>query len=144
MRRKLLVALPTVLILAAAPAIAEEVPEIAPLTTYFHCSGNVRAQNALAAQPVPTWNTTPPAASVQQGAGCGFADPGAQTGRNQENVYDAMFKGTFTGNLDSLTVRLHDMGVGAARTGAQQELGIRVSVDGDVDVRHGHACRLAA
>jgi hypothetical protein len=130
MRRNVVALVAAALLVGALPAAAEEVPEIAPLTTYFHCAGTVRAQNALPAQAAPSWNATAPALSVQDNAGCTTADPGSRTGTNQENVYDGVFKGSFTGNLDSLTVRLYDMGVGAARTGAAQQLGVRVSVDG--------------
>lgn len=122
----------TAVLFSSLPASAQEVPppEAVALQTYFHCAGDVRVQNALTAQDPPSWDATKPGESVQAGtAGCATADP-ARTGTNQENVYDGVFKGFFTGNLDSMTVRLHDMGVGAGRTGANQPLGIRVSVDG--------------
>jgi hypothetical protein len=130
MRKNAIGLIVAALLVTALPASAEDVPEIGPLTTYFHCAGTVRAQNALTAQAPPSWNTTAPTLSVQDNAGCTTADPGSRTGTNQENVYDGVFKGSFTGNLDSLTLRLYDIGVGAARTGAAQELAIRVSVDG--------------
>lgn len=115
----------------AVPAAAEDLPpEAVSLNTYFHCVGDVKVLNALTVQEPPSWDENAPAKSVQEGAGCGFADPGSRTGTNQENVYDAVFKGFHAGNLDAMTVRLHDMGVGPARTGAEQTLGVRVSVDG--------------
>lgn len=129
--KKLALLMAAMLLGSVMPATAAEInPVAARLETFFHCTGNSRVLNALTVQEAPSWDTTAPAASVQDGAGCGFADPGARTGTNQENVYDAVFKGSFTGNLDSLTLRLYDMGVGAARTGADQTLGIRLSIDG--------------
>ena len=127
-----LIALAAAATLLAVPAGAEEiiVPELATLPTYFHCTGDSKVLNALLVQDVPSWDATAPSASVQSGAGCGFADPGSRTGTNQENVYDAVFKGFYAGNLDSLTVRMYDMGAGAARTGAAQTLDVRLSVDG--------------
>ena len=117
--------------LFAVPAAAEDLPaEAVSLNTYFHCVGDSKVLNALTVQGPASWDANAPTQSVQQGAGCGYADPGSRTGTNQENVYDAVFKGFHAGNLDSMTVRLHDMGVGPARTGAEQTLGVRVSVDG--------------
>ena len=131
MRSKLSAVAIAALLISALPAGAEDLPpEAAPLETFFHCVGDSKVLNALTVQAPPSWNETAPTASVTEGAGCGFADPGSRTGTNQENVYDAVFKGFHAGNLDSLTVRLHDIGVGPARTGEDQTLGVRVSVDG--------------
>ena len=131
MRAKLSAVAIAVVLFSTLPAGAEEIaPEAVPLETFFHCTGDSKVLNALTVQDPPSWNETAPTASVTEGAGCGFADPGSRTGTNQENVYDAVFKGYHTGNLDSMTVRLHDIGVGPARTGAEQTLGVRVSVDG--------------
>lgn len=131
MRAKLSAVAVAALLLSALPAAAEDLPpEAVALDTYFHCTGDSKVLNALTLQDPPSWDANAPAQSVQDGAGCGFADPGSRTGTNQENVYDAVFKGYHAGNLDSLTVRLYDMGVGPARTGAEQTLGVRLSVDG--------------
>ena len=131
MRAKLSALAIAAVLVSTLPVGAEEVaPQAAVLETYFHCVGDSKVLNALTVQDPPSWNETAPTASVTEGAGCGFADPGSRTGTNQENVYDAVFKGYHAGNLDSLTVRLHDIGVGPARTGEEQTLGVRVSVDG--------------
>ena len=72
--------------------------------TYFHCAGPVKVQNVYAVQGnLPSWDTTAPAQSAQQGAGCGY----------YENIFSgnpavtAAWEGTFTGNLNALTVELH-------------------------------------
>ena len=131
MRSKLSAVAIAALLLSALPAGAEEIPPTAAtLETFFHCVGDSKVLNALTVQDPPAWDANAPTQSVQDGAGCGFADPGSRTGTNQENVYDAVFKGYYAGNLDSLTLRMHDIGVGPARTGAEQKLAVRLSVDG--------------
>lgn len=131
MRAKLSAVAIAAVLFSTLPAGAEEIaPQAVPLETFFHCTGDSKVLNVLTVQDPPSWDTNSPTASVTEGAGCGYADPGSRTGTNQENVYDAVFKGFHAGNLDSLTVRLHDMGVGPARTGAEQTLGVRISVDG--------------
>ena len=85
-------------------------------TVYFHCTGPTKVSNVnnAAADDHPTgWNTTAPTQSVQQGAGCGAIDLGAV--RNTGQV-DAVFAGTFTGNLRDLTLRVHNLVLGRART----------------------------
>lgn len=132
MRTKNVVAAAGALVMLAVPAGATETvtPTTSPLVTYFHCTGDSRVLNALLLHDPPSWNTEPPSDSVQAGSGCGFADPGSRTGTYQENVYDAVFKGSYAGNLDSLTVRLYDMGAGGSRMGFTQQLDVRLSVDG--------------
>ena len=131
MRAKLSAVAIAAVLVSTLPAGAEELPaEGVALDTFFHCTGDSKVLNALTVQEAPSWDENAPTQSVTEGAGCGFADPGSRTGTNQENVYDAVFKGYHTGNLDSLTVRLHDIGLGPARTGAEQTLGVRVSVEG--------------
>jgi hypothetical protein len=99
-----------VLALASAPVTAE-VEEIVPTfrteRTYFHCetSPEVKLRNVTSAQGVvDPFDTTPPSASVTDGAGCGQVEYGI--GGNQ---FDMQFEGTFTGNLRTLTVELHEM-----------------------------------
>jgi hypothetical protein len=94
-------------------------------TVYFHCSGPTKVSNVnnAAADDAPTgWNTTAPTQSVQQGAGCGAIDIGAV--RNTGQV-DAFFKGTFTGNLRDLTLRVHNLLLSRART--TPTLGVKIS-----------------
>lgn len=111
MRPLLRVALVVGLLLTTAvPARADHGdihPTVRAETAYFHCAGDVKAQNLSVIQGViPSWDTTAPAESVQQGAGCGFYDN--LVGHIQGiRVAAAVWEGTFTGNLDTLTVEAH-------------------------------------
>ena len=125
-----------VLALGAVPATASEVPvpTLRTETVYFHCEGTAKLANANQAQAgtLPSWNTTAPAQSVQQGAGCGWADPSALRSPQAGNsANDGAWRGTFTGNLETLTVRLHSISAGPGRTGAAQTFNVTLFVDGE-------------
>ena len=95
----------------AVPAGAQEVPTFRTERTYFKCLEGSKLQNVQVVQgTIPTWSTTPPAGSFTAGNGCGFYENAANAaGLNLE------FRGTFTGNLDNLSVELHDIFAGAER-----------------------------
>ena len=98
---------------------------------YFHCAGPIKVQNvALITDGTPSWNTTEPDQSVQEGAGCGAVDPGAARGSGQETIYDAPFSGTFTGNLRDFTVELHNLALSRVRPGELFTVRVRLSIDG--------------
>ncbi len=79
---------------------------------YFHCGGGTKVKNIDYAQGgLAPWDVTPPAQSVQQGAGCGVIDSSAI--RNTDpggGPADPAFGGTYTGNLQNLTVELWMLG----------------------------------
>lgn len=117
----------------AAPALAVDpiVPTFAAQKTFFHCAGTTKVSNVgLVEGALPSWNTTAPAASVQSGAGCGYAATGPLSGTSQKTIYDATFEGTFTGNLDAMTVRLHDINVGPSRSTKTATVTARLTIDG--------------
>jgi hypothetical protein len=98
---------------------------------YFHCAGAVKVQNVgLVTDGTPSWDTTAPTQSVQEGAGCGVLDPGAARGTAQETIYDAAFRGKFTGNLRDFTVELHNLALSRLRPGQMFILRVRLSIDG--------------
>ena len=76
---------------------------------FFHCGGGTKVKNVDYAQGgLAPWDTTAPAQSVQQGAGCGVIDPSALRNTTPAGgPADAAFGGTYTGNLENLTVELH-------------------------------------
>ncbi|HEV3475239.1 MAG TPA: hypothetical protein VG602_07730 [Actinomycetota bacterium] len=118
MRRLALLALTTVVLGAlAVPASGQtaEVPTFRTERAYFKCAEGPKLQNVAVLQgTIPTWNTTPPAGSFTAGNGCGFYENLANaSGLNLE------FKGTFTGNLDNLTVELHDIYASTGRPNHQ-------------------------
>ena len=121
-------------ILTAAPAAATHGgihPTFRKESVYFHCAGPTKVSNVnnAAADGAPaTWNTTPPSQSATAGAGCGAIDVGAVRATGQ---VDAIFKGTFTGNLRDLTVNLHSLLLSRARTSANMTVKVQwLEIDG--------------
>lgn len=105
-----------------------------PLPTqqvYFHCpSSGVKVLNTAAVTGETVWDTKAPTASVTTGAGCGFVDDGVNSGTAQTSIYDAHVQGTFTGDLDSLTVQFHDIAVGTSRVDDELTVDVRLTIDG--------------
>lgn len=125
-------------LLAVVPAAAEH-GDVHPTArnerAYFHCAGAVKVQNvALAQGTIPTWSTQAPSQSVQQGAGCGYYEnaAGGYLGGSRSTL-DAVWSGTFSGNVDSITVELHTIDVAASRVAGPYLLRANLFVDG-VDV----------
>lgn len=121
-------------ILTAVPAAATHGgihPTFRSENVYFHCTGptKVHAVNTTLAAGLVPWNTTAPTQSYTQGAGCGTLDT-FFFHPDPAQPYDASFRGTFNGNLKSMTVRLHNLVLGRARTGDATQLGVRLMVDG--------------
>jgi hypothetical protein len=128
-----------------APAGAETVP--APRykaeRTYVHCGVAPKAAVVDVVQGnLPTWDTTAPTSSVQQGAGCGTLDsPYSQFGGGAsdrtDEAFDMVWEGTFTGNLDSIVVRAHAIWMGPGKVAEQAQaaaragLGAYLSIDGE-------------
>lgn len=121
-----------VVLLGAAPSSANDLaerPTFRSEDVYFHCEGPTKLHQvnwvASLGAAVAPWSTTAPAGSVQAGEGCGAADWGGTS----NSVYDPIFRGTFTGNLQSMTVRLHEFVVGNAGP-ATQTLRLTGDIDG--------------
>lgn len=132
------------LVVGVAPGAQANVPTVKFRSerTYVHCGDTKSAQaDLITTGEVPTWNTTPPTASVQAGAGCGVAEvPGlVQTPRvpllpgdpaGIDDGWDLVWEGTFTGNLDSMTVEPHAIWAGGARVMFEAGLSVMLVVDG--------------
>lgn len=121
--------------LTAVPAAATHGgihPTFRSENVYFHCTGPTKVHTVnwqLGSGPVP-WNTTPPTQSYTAGAGCGGLDTFLYH-TDTDNIYDATFRGTFTGNLRNLTVRLHNLLIGRVRTIDATSLAVRLLIDGE-------------
>jgi hypothetical protein len=110
-------------------------PQFRSERVYFHCSAPTKSGNVnlVADGSIPSWNTTEPE-SVTTGAGCTTADVNAVAivVSPQENPTDGVWRGTFTGNLKSLTVQAHCfMCVGTARADGAGTIGVRLKIDGE-------------
>lgn len=131
---RLLVAV-LMLLAVAMPASADHIgihPTVRNERVFFHCADAVKLQNAAFAQGnVPGWNRTAPTQSVQAGAGCGYYENagGAYLGPNRTTL-DSEWEGTFTGNVDSITVELHNIHVSAARAGGPFLARVTLLIDG--------------
>lgn len=139
-RRALTAGAALALALTAAPALAETATEDAfvpntPTTEVFlQCSGPTKenftnhmlnGQNGAA-----TWGPEAPA-SVTTGAGCGKVDDPLFGGTRPETAYQHTLKGTYTGNVDTLTVTLYTGDLGQSRlTDGSTTLSVRATVDG--------------
>src|SRR5688500_14157738 len=77
-------------------------PQFRHQRVYFHCPSSppklLNIGPLVSTTPFPSWNTTPPADSVFDGAGCGAAEPSAGPGGT---VFEAVYEGEFVGNVDS-------------------------------------------
>jgi len=135
-------------VLMSMPALADANagpldPQFKNERTYFHCGspsklGNV---NFVVDGSIPGWDTTRPASSVSDGSGCGTGDlrrPGAVVDP-QENPTDGVWRGTFTGNLDRLTVHVHCICLGSSRANNVASIGVRLKIDGEAITGDGTA-----
>ena len=110
------------------PTGEDFVPNIRTERVYFHCEGATKVHNTVSDASIG-WNTTAPTQSVTQGAGCGTHDNPLH-GNNQVSVQDSHFEGTYTANLDTLTVELHNIYAGKARATGPLTFNVRLTVDG--------------
>jgi hypothetical protein len=129
--------------LASAAAETLPAPRFKTERTYVHCGQTPKAAVVDMAQGnLPTWNTTAPSSSVQQGAGCGtFDTPFSMIGGGAPDTtgetFDMVWEGTFTGNIDSIVVRAHAIWMGPGKVAEQAEdaasagLYAYLSVDGE-------------
>lgn len=107
---------------------------------YFHCTGTNKVQNVEAAE--PSWNTTAPTASVQSGAGCGHYSNLLTLGGTP--LDEAAWAGTFTGNLDTMTVELYNIHASSDRAAATMKLSVLVEIDGHPAFTHPVATPITA
>lgn len=113
-------------------AHADFTPVTSTQDLFLTCSGTTKenASNELAGGAQPTWAPTKPA-SVTTGAGCGKADDGFFSGAVFRTPFQLGFGGSYTGNLDAITVTLHSVNATPGRpTNAPASLDVRMTVDG--------------
>ena len=140
LRRSL--ALIVVGVMALTPAASASDTTSAPVAptkrterVYFHCVGSSKVQNTEAG--IPSWNTTAPTQSVQSGAGCGHYSNLATLGGTP--LDDANWAGTFTGNLDTMTVELHNIHASSDRAFTTMRLSVLLTIDGHTSYTHAVA-----
>ncbi len=118
----------------AQPAVATHGgihPTFRQENVYFHCNTPTKLQNVnWFSSGTVRWDMNAPTQSVQGGAGCGALEPGAYRNDAPNSPWDPVFEGTFTGNLRSMTVRLHNLVLSQARTATTFTVRVRLLIDG--------------
>ena len=120
---------------AATAATAPTGPTLRTEGVWFACDDEAPVQNVAYLQGrTPGWTTTAPTGSVRAGAGCGAYENavGGWLGPNRTSL-DTSWAGTFTGNVDSITVALHNAHVSRARALGTFPVRVTLRIDG-VDV----------
>lgn len=128
------------IVAGAAPAVADHGvfhPNLVRERVWFHCAGADRStDNTLS----PRWNRVAPnLAFVGSASGCRLVDVGGQRDATQGTTLDATWRGTYTGNLDSLTIDVHNVNAGRSRLGGVMDVHVRLSVDGKPVLTDGAA-----
>jgi hypothetical protein len=130
--RILLAALLTVLLGGVAAGAEDDTfePDLTPQTAWFTCDGATPdyQANYRLGDATPTWALDEPQGAFPAGQ-CGSLHQSVFGGTEQESPYDLSFAGTFEGNLDTITVRLHNAFVGTARGAATMPVSVRLTVD---------------
>lgn len=131
--RRLALLTPVLTLGLLAPfAHADVTPVLEKKDLFLTCEGTTKEHfvNETAGDAQPTWSTKAPA-SVTTGAGCGKVDDGLLSGALFRTPYQLGFGGTYTGNVDAVTVSLYSAHVSSGRpTNAPVSLEVRMTVDG--------------
>jgi len=121
-KRILVLSVVATLFAVGAPARADTASE----TDYFHCAPDettpIVTVNTETDTSTPSWNGSAPANSAA--GGCIGVTDSLFTGQTYRTPYDTPFAGSFTGNIDSITLRLYF----AAIRGLRQNIGVRIHV----------------
>lgn len=128
-----------------APAESSAAANTPVVDTYFSCEGTTRegTSTVVLTGRYTGWTTTKPAASAQSGSGCIHADEGLVGHPNPQTAYTFSAVGTYTGNLDTLTFRMHNLYAGEGRTSGTSTLKVRVLVDGKSLFGYGETALVA-
>ena len=117
-------------------------PEYVETATYLHCNGATKFSNLHATVDGNRvgFNTTKPTASYTSGAGCGTVDTFLSGSANHNPIYDFPVAGTFTGNINNITVRFWTIDAGVSRVIDEMNFGAYLVIDGtDVVARPADA-----
>lgn len=120
------------------PTTGEWVPEYVESPVYLHCNGDTKVGNlhAVADSKVVTWDNVKPTKSFTSGAGCGTADTFVEGTADHNPLYDFTTAGFYTGNVDTITVRLWAI-EGAGRAGNKFDVRMHLKVDGEDVIKRG-------
>ena len=108
------------------------VPEYTETATYLHCNGGTKLSNAHATVDGVrvAFDTTKPTASYTSGAGCGTVDTFFGGTANHNPIYDFPIRGTYTGNINNITVRFWAIDFTASRALNEFTVDLHLVIDG--------------
>lgn len=130
---------PVLILALVAPVAADhdgttrkDAPTFRTERTYVKCTNGDKVQTvSMINGQWPRWSTTPPPGSVQAGHGCGHYENTLTLTTGEPNFYDLVWTGTFTGNVERLTVEAHNIYAGSPRATRSFALAISLFVDGE-------------
>jgi len=107
------------------------VPEYVETETFLHCNGTKlgNASATLNGDRV-AFDTTKPTASFTTGAGCGTLDTFLGGTANHNPIYDFPIRGTFTGNINNITIRFWAIELAGSRALNEWTVDLHVQIDG--------------
>jgi len=111
------------------------VPEYIETEEFLHCNGATKVGNAHATVDGTrvAFDTTKPTASYTTGAGCGTVDTFLAGTSNHNPIYDFPVRGSFTGNIDNITVRYWGIDFCGSRALEEWTVDLHLVIDG-VDI----------
>jgi hypothetical protein len=111
----------------------EDAPEICEVRYYLQCDGTTAGKLAILPpllSPTPEFTEDAPTGSFTEGEGCGQAEDQVFRNTVQDGLYSFDFKGIADGNIDSLTIELHDFAFFADRFADELDIQLRLSIEG--------------
>jgi hypothetical protein len=111
------------------------VPEYMETETYLHCNGATKVGNlhATADGNRVAFDNVKPTASYTTGAGCGTVDTFLAGTANHNPIYDFPVRGSFTGNINNITIRYWAIDFCGSRALEEFTVDLHLVIDG-VDV----------
>lgn len=134
-----LVAALAALLLVAGPAAADHtlpgepfVPAYVETPVFLHCNGDTKVSNvhALLEDSLVSWDETAPTGSYTTGSGCGTADTFANGTADHNPAYDFPLRGTYTGNIDNITIRFWAIDAAGSRAFDEFTVDLHLIIDG--------------
>jgi hypothetical protein len=114
------------------PAGEVFVPEYVETAEYLHCNGATKVGNvhATAEDNRVAFDTKKPTASYTTGAGCGTIDTFLAGSADHNPIYDFPVRGTFTGNIDNITIRYWGIDFCGSRALEEWTVDLHLVIDG--------------
>ncbi len=115
---------------AGTPSTADDIITC-ELTSYLSCADTLDPAGKLHDITVPVnLQLAAPTTSFTAGGGCGVPEVPLFNGVYQNTPYDFDIAGYVEGNIDTLTVELHDIHATQARQTGTMNLNVRIAIDG--------------